>query len=102
MMGRRTRTWNNSHQRAVWEKGLELAELRKGLISCPHTNAERLSLCDKAASLLAAGMRTQLDDGAGVERRGKGVEEWAEGRQGTRRVGLRQVCQAQAWNAGWP
>ena len=64
------------------------------LIACPHTNAERLSLCDKAASLLAAGMRTQPDDGAGVKRRGKGVEVWAEGRRGTRRVGLRQVCQA--------
>ena len=94
MMGRRTRTWENSHQRAVWENGRELGGLRKGLISCPHTNAERMSLCDKAASLLAAGMRTQLDDGAGVKRRGKWVEEWAEGQQGTRSVGIRQVFQA--------
>ena len=34
------------------------------LISCPHTNAERMSKCDGAASLLAAGVHA-ADEGAG-------------------------------------
>ena len=34
------------------------------LISCPHTNAERMSMSDGAASLLAAGVHA-ADEGAG-------------------------------------
>ena len=44
------------------------------LISYPHTNAERMSKCDGAASLLAAGVHA-ADEGAGCLKRQEVLDE---------------------------
>ena len=87
MTGRRTRTWENAHHRAVWEKGLGLSELRKGLISCPHTNAERMSMGDGAALLLAAGVHA-ADEGAGCLKRLEMIDEEGEMRDSKKLGGM--------------
>ena len=57
------------------------------LISCPHTNAERMSECDKAASLLAAGVHA-ADEGAGCLERQEVLDEGGEMRDSTKLGGV--------------
>ena len=57
------------------------------LISYPHTNAERMSMSDGAASLLAAGVHA-ADEGAGCLKRQEVLDEGGEMRDSTKLGGM--------------
>ena len=57
------------------------------MISYPHTDAERMSKCDRAASLLAAGVHA-ADEGAGCLKRQEVFDEGAEMRDSTKLGGV--------------
>ena len=67
------------------------------LVSCPHTNAERMSLSDRAASLLAAGVNAAYE-GAGCLKRLLVVVEGAVSRR--QWVGPGKGCKG--WPEGYP
>ena len=64
------------------------------LISCPHTNAERMSLSDGAASLLAAGVHA-ADEGAGCLKRREVLSEGVKMRDSTKLGGLSMTSTGQ-------
>ena len=57
------------------------------VISYPHTSAERMSLSDGAASLLAAGVHA-ADEGAGCLKRLEVMDEGGEMRGSTKLGGM--------------
>ena len=93
--GREDRKWRWEVTNMVWNsqgcgKGLLISRgcgKEMVLISCPHTNADRMSKGDRAASLLAAGVHA-ADEGAGCLIRREVLDEGGEMRDITKLGGV--------------